>query len=67
MFAHPEGAEVLSTLRQLDLSDAEFERDAALVEADLRRLKDLLKSCGRLTVGLAGPRRLCPRAAGGWI
>jgi len=44
VLAHPEGAEVVFTLRQLDLSDAEFDRDGALVEADLRRLKELLES-----------------------
>lgn len=44
VLAHPEGAEVLFTLRQLDLSDSEFGRDAAIVEADLRRLKELLES-----------------------
>jgi hypothetical protein len=44
VFAHPEGAEVVFTLRQLDLSDTEFDRDAGLIEADLRRLKELLES-----------------------
>ena len=43
VLAHPEGAEVVFTLRQLELSDAEFDRDAAMVEADLRRLKALLE------------------------
>lgn len=43
VIAHPEGAEVVFTLRQLDLTDAEFDRDAAMVEADLRRLKELLE------------------------
>lgn len=41
---HPDGAEVVFTLRQLDLSDAEFDRDAHMVEADLRRLQELLES-----------------------
>lgn len=40
---HPEGAEVVFTLRQHDLTDEEFERDARLVEEDLDRLKDLLE------------------------
>ncbi|HSP59690.1 MAG TPA: SRPBCC family protein [Ornithinimicrobium sp.] len=40
---HPEGAEVLFTLRQLDLSDEEFERDARMVEDDLDRLKRLVE------------------------
>ena len=44
VLAHPEGAEVLFTVRQLELSDAEFDRDTSQVEADLRRLKDLLES-----------------------
>jgi hypothetical protein len=44
VLAHPEGAEVLFTLRQFDLSDSEFDRDAAMVDADLRRLKELLES-----------------------
>ena len=39
---HPEGAEVVFTLRQLG-SDDEFERDAAMVAADLARLKRLLE------------------------
>jgi uncharacterized protein YndB with AHSA1/START domain len=41
--AHPEGAEVVFTVRQLALSDDEHERDAALVQADLERLRDLLE------------------------
>ena len=40
---HPEGSEVVFTLRQLDMSDDEFERDAAMVQADLNRLKALLE------------------------
>jgi hypothetical protein len=44
VLTHPEGAEVEFTLRQLDLSDIEFDRDAAIVEADLRRLKEFLES-----------------------
>lgn len=44
VIAHPEGAEVLFTLRQLDLSDMEFDRDAAMVQADLGRLRELLES-----------------------
>jgi hypothetical protein len=44
VLAHPEGAEVLFSLRQLGLSDTEFDRDAGLVEADLRRLKERLES-----------------------
>ncbi|MGK2876913.1 MAG: SRPBCC family protein [Nocardioides sp.] len=44
MLAHPDGAEVIFTLRQLDMSDEDFERDAAMVEADLARLKAILES-----------------------
>ncbi|WP_247048731.1 hypothetical protein [Arthrobacter rhizosphaerae] len=41
---HPEGSEVIFTLRQMDLTDEEFGRDAKMVEADLERLKTLLES-----------------------
>ena len=41
--AHPEGAEVVFTVRQLALSDEEHERDAGLVQADLERLRALLE------------------------
>ena len=40
---HPDGSEVLFTLRQLSMSDDEFDRDAAMVLADLTRLKTLLE------------------------
>lgn len=40
---HPQGAEVVFTLRQGDLSDEEFERDARMVEDDLDRLRALLE------------------------
>lgn len=43
VLAHPDGAEVLFTVRQLAASDEDFERDAATVEADLGRLKALLE------------------------
>ena len=43
VLAHPEGSEVVFTLRQLDMSDEDFERDAALVVADLARLKVILE------------------------
>ena len=43
VLAHPEGSEVVFTLRQLDMSDEEFERDAAMVDADLSRLKAILE------------------------
>jgi uncharacterized protein YndB with AHSA1/START domain len=41
---HPQGSEVLFTVRQLALSDAEFERDTGMVQADLDRLRDLLEA-----------------------
>ena len=44
VLAHPDGSEIVFTLRQLDLSDEEFERDAQAVEADLDQLKGLLES-----------------------
>lgn len=44
VLAHPEGSEVVFTLRQLDLSDADFDKDTAMVEADLARLKALLEA-----------------------
>lgn len=40
---HPEGAEILFTVRQLDGSDKEFDQDAALIEADLRTLARLIE------------------------
>ena len=43
VLAHPEGSEVVFTLRQLDMSDEDFERDAAMVMADLARLKGILE------------------------
>jgi len=44
VLAHPDGAEVIFTLRQLSLTDAEFDRDAGVVRADLFRLRDLLEA-----------------------
>lgn len=43
---HPEGAEVLFTVRQIELTDEEFERDTQLVADDLARLKELLEGSG---------------------
>ncbi|WP_040524300.1 SRPBCC family protein [Gordonia effusa] len=39
---HPDGAEVVFTVRQRDMSDEEFERDCATVTADLNRLRQIL-------------------------
>ena len=44
VLAHPDGAELLFSIRQLELSDDELARDAEVVQADLRRLKELLES-----------------------
>ena len=41
---HPLGSEIVFTLRQLDMTDAEFEGDAAQVAADLDRLRRLLEN-----------------------
>ena len=43
VLAHPSGTEVVFTVRQIELTDDEFERDVALVEVDLRRLKEILE------------------------
>jgi hypothetical protein len=43
VLAHPEGAEVLFTVRQIELTDEEFDRDVATVTADLARLKARLE------------------------
>ncbi|MBD0860370.1 SRPBCC family protein [Gordonia sp. zg691] len=44
VLAHPDGTEVVFTLRQLAMSDDEFDRDAGMVAEDLARLKSLLES-----------------------
>ena len=43
VLSHPEGAEAIFILRRTALSDEQFDRDAAMVEADLARLKALLE------------------------
>src|SRR5690625_102777 len=55
VLAHPDGAEIVFTLRQLKLSDEEFERDAAMVEADLARLKAIVERQNAST-GLRPPK-----------
>lgn len=40
VLSHPEGAEVVFTVRQLDMTAEEFERDCSAVAADLVRLRD---------------------------
>ena len=44
VLVHPDGAELLFTVRQRDLTDDELERDARAVQADLERLRALLES-----------------------
>jgi hypothetical protein len=44
VLAHPDGAEVVFTVRQGDASDADFARDTAAVREDLERLKGLLEA-----------------------
>lgn len=39
VLAHPDGAEVVFTVRQIELTDDEFARDIQLVAADLERLE----------------------------
>lgn len=50
VLAHPEGAEVVFTVRQIELDDDAFARDIAMVEADLERLDHQV-------AGQAGVRR----------
>ena len=44
VLVHPDGAEVVFTVRQGDASDADLARDSAAVKADLERLKGLLEA-----------------------
>lgn len=43
VLAHPDGAEILMTGRQLHLSDEDFDRDCRQVAADLDTLAGLLE------------------------
>lgn len=43
VLAHPLGSEIVFTIRQIELTDDEFDRDTALVEQDLDRLKQLME------------------------
>jgi uncharacterized protein YndB with AHSA1/START domain len=43
VLSHPLGAEIVFTVRQLGLSDEEFDRDCATVAEDLGRLKELVE------------------------
>lgn len=40
---HPEGSEIVFTIRQIELTDDEFDRDTGMVEEDLERLKHLME------------------------
>ena len=40
---HPEGAEVIFTLRQRDMTDEQFDQDAAAIAADLETLRSVLE------------------------
>ena len=42
VMAHPDGSEVIFTVRQIELTDEEFDRDIRMVEADLDRLAQLV-------------------------
>ena len=43
---HPEGAEVVFTIRQQDMDDDDFDRDSRMVAADLDRLRLLAENEG---------------------
>ena len=43
VLAHPEGSEIVFTIRQIELTDDEFDRDIETVEGDLERLKRLME------------------------
>lgn len=44
VLAHPQGSEVLFTVRQIELTDEEFERDCHLVAQDLESLRRQVES-----------------------
>ncbi len=44
VLTHPNGAEILFTVRQIELSDEEFEHDLDMVADDLQRLKEVLEA-----------------------
>ena len=43
ILTHPDGSEVLFTVRQIELTDEEFAQDCARVADDLERLKQLIE------------------------
>ncbi|WP_313406592.1 SRPBCC family protein [Aeromicrobium sp.] len=44
VLTHPHGAEVVFTIRRLEMSDDEFERDCQMIEQDLDALRRLVES-----------------------
>lgn len=44
VLAHPEGSEVVFTLRQREMTNEEFDADTASITDDLHALKELLES-----------------------
>jgi hypothetical protein len=51
VLSHPDGAEVVFTVRQLDLTDDEFERDVRTVGEDLDRLRERVEEATRRAPG----------------
>ena len=47
VLAHPDGSEVVFTVRQVELTDEEFDRDCRTVAADLDRLAGLVQDRSR--------------------
>ncbi|WP_299518089.1 SRPBCC family protein [uncultured Serinicoccus sp.] len=47
VLAHPHGSEVVFTVRQIELTDEEFDRDCQTVAADLDRLAQLVEDRSR--------------------
>ena len=65
VLAHPEGAEVLFTLRRLAMTDDELARDAGLVRSDLARLREILegsiaRGTNEVTIRLHHVQVACP-------
>lgn len=44
VIAHPDGAEVIFTVRQLDATEGQFDADCAAVARDLQSLREILSS-----------------------
>jgi hypothetical protein len=52
VLSHPHGSEIIFTVRQLDLSDDEFDRDVTTVGEDLDRLRELVEAATRSRPGI---------------